>query len=173
MERMETEIAAVLTVAAKLEVLEKLLDKRMMRAATDTVSPSLPLLEKVYRLGEYKRLCANLAVMEHRIRCALGDGECDEIVRAAKGLCGARLSSRHSRALCKKAQRVLLALRVTNADLQSYKTLPLFRAECARIQRRQSKAVYGEKKGVTSVYCETHWHDAASAYCPDGRIIQA
>lgn len=163
---METEIAAVLTIAAKLELLEKLLDKRIMRAATDTVSPSLPLLEKVYRLGEYKRLCANLAVMEHRIRCALGDEACEQIVRAAKGICGARLNSRNMRSLCKKAQSVLLALRVTGADLNSYRQLPLFCAECARIEKWQAKAA---EYLTDTVYRAAPWHDAASAYCPDGK----
>ena len=85
---MNVEIAAVITVANKLDILDKLLERRMTRAALDTESPALPLLEKVYRLGEYKRLAANLRVMEHRVRSALGDENTELIKSAALGRCG-------------------------------------------------------------------------------------
>ena len=40
---MNVEIAAVITVANKLDILDKLLERRMTRAALDTESPALPL----------------------------------------------------------------------------------------------------------------------------------
>ena len=147
---MHIEIAAILTVASKLDLLEELLDKRLSRAATDTVSPTLPLLEKVYRLGEYKRLAANLAVMEHRIRCALGDEQTDAVVRAAHGVCGADLRGRNKR-------------------------LPLFRAECAKIERLQ-KACLRQRSRVCKRAPRafiSRANAAAFACCRDGRTAQA
>lgn len=127
---MEVEIAAVITVEKKLETLEALLDKRIERASLDTVSPTLPLMQKVYKLGEYKRMCVNLAVMAHRIRCALGD-EADEIARAANS--GADLKRLPVKASIRKAYKVLRSLGVEIFDLREYKKLPLYAAECKRL----------------------------------------
>ena len=140
---MDIEIAAVMTIAGKLELLEKLLDRRMERAALDTVSPVLPLLEKVYTLGEYKRLAANLRVMEHRIRCELGDENCARMVDAARGRCGLQSDSRSVRAAFKKARAVLASLHVLRDDLVAYRALPLFRSECYRIERMHKKREEG------------------------------
>ena len=132
---MEIEIAAIITIAAKLGLLEKLLDRRISRAALDTVTPTLPLLDKVYRLGEYKRLTANLAVMEHRIRCALGDEETDSIGHAAVGKAGAELSCGKVKASVERARRVLEGLGIGQKEMDEYKQLPLYRAECRRLER--------------------------------------
>ncbi len=157
---MHIEIAAILTVASKLDLLEELLDKRLSRAATDTVSPTLPLLEKVYRLGEYKRLAANLAVMEHRIRC---------------GVCGADLRGRKLRAALETASRTLGRLGVLPVDMESYKRLPLFRAECAKIERLQ-KACLRQRSRVCKRAPRafiSRANAAAFACCRDGRTAQA
>ncbi len=172
---MHIEIAAILTVASKLDLLEELLDKRLSRAATDTVSPTLPLLEKVYRLGEYKRLAANLAVMEHRIRCALGDEQTDAVVRAAPGVCGADLRGRKLRAALETASRTLGRLGVLPVDMESYKRLPLFRAECAKIERLQ-KACLRQRSRVCKRAPRafiSRANAAAFACCRDGRTAQA
>ncbi len=132
---MNIEIAAVIIIANKLDVLDKLLERRIMRAALDTVSPALPLLEKVYRLGEYKRLAANLGVMEHRVRCALGDDETDVIASAALGKFGMDYDNRRVKIALKKARRVLADLGIFSAELEKYKELPLYRAECNRLKR--------------------------------------
>ena len=181
---MEIEIAAILTIAGKLELLEKLLDKRIARAALDTVSPALPLLEKVYALGEYKRLAANLAVMEHRLRCALDEEEYANIVRAAKRFCGLRLSGRAVKPALKKARQILTTLGIFAADLQAYKKLPLYRSECMRIARAQRLAA--EKTPRTEALPPAadapraqlplfigRAHGAECAYCRGGRTAQA
>ncbi len=132
---MEIEIAAILTVACKLAQLERILDKRMERAALDTVSPTLPLLEKVRKLGEYKRL----AVMEHRLRCALGD-EADLITYAAKGRYGLTYSAQRVRAAFKRAKETLENLGVRCESLKEYGELPLYAAECKKLRRLRRKA---------------------------------
>lgn len=124
---MEIEIAAILTVACKLAQLERILDKRMERAALDTVSPTLPLLEKVRKLGEYKRLAANLAVMEHRLRCALGD-DANLITYAANGRYGLTYSAQRVRAAFKRAKEALENLGVRCESLkkntESFRYMP-------------------------------------------------
>ncbi len=164
---MEIEIAAVLTIAPKLELLEKLLDRRIARAALDTTSPALPLLERVYRLGEYKRLAANLAVMEHRIRCALGDGETDALAASALRRTGVAGDRRHVRSGIKKAWKVLSDLGV--ADLEAYKTLPLFGAECRRLGKLAKKRARPAK----NMPLNRLYGVAACACSPDDRTVRA
>lgn len=155
---MHIEIAAILTVAGKLEILEKLLDKRIERAALDTVSLTLPLLNTVYRLGEYKRLAANLAVMEHRLRCALGDETCDALKAAAVRANGLA----ELRGTLTAAQKVLTDLHVSPARLLTYKDLPLFRAECKRIRKLQEDAPRATEKKSAGIAAppqeEYGWH---------------
>ena len=129
----ETEIAAVVAVAGKLDLLDKMLERRLMRAALDMTSPTLPLMEKVHKLGEYRRLAANLAVMEHRIRCGLGEEETDRIARAAQN--GARLTRGGVKLAIGKARGILWKLGVTAERLHEYRVLPLFNAECKRIEK--------------------------------------
>ena len=136
---MNVEIAAVITVANKLDILDNLLERRMTRAALDTASPALPLLEKVYRLGEYKRLAANLRVMEHRVRSALGDENTELIKSAALGRCGLEHANKRVKIAYKKARKVLEDLGVYAAELEKYKALPLYRAECNRLKRLEAK----------------------------------
>lgn len=135
---MDLEIAAIMTVEPKLGLLEKLLDKRINRAALDLVTPALPLLEKVSRLVEYKRLAANLAVMAHRIACALG-GDAHIIADAAAGRYGMEIGGKSAREAFARARRVLEDLGIDAARLDSYKELPLYRAECSRLTRLCSK----------------------------------
>ncbi|MDE6398964.1 MAG: hypothetical protein K2L51_06555 [Clostridiales bacterium] len=180
---MEIEIAAILTIAGKLELLEELLDKRMARAALDTVSPALPLLQKVYALGEYKRLAANLAVMEHRLRCALREEECESIMRAAKRFCGLRLSGRAVKPALKKARQILTTLGVFASDLEAYKKLPLYRSECMRIARAQRLAGRKEQSEGAPPCAQApqaelplfigRGHGGEYAYCRGGRTAQA
>ncbi len=136
---MEIEIAAILTVACKLAQLERILDKRMERAALDTVSPTLPLLEKVRKLGEYKRLAANLAVMEHRLRCALGD-DANLITYAANGRYGLTYSAQRVRAAFRRAKETLENLGVRCESLKEYGELPLYAAECKKLRRLRRQA---------------------------------
>ena len=165
---METEIAAVVTVARKLETLCVLLDKRIMRAALDTVSPTVKAAEKVFKLGEYKRLAVNLSVMEHRIRCALGDGATDMIGYAAEGRYGFDLWSRRVKKALADAERVLRTLGVGGAELTGYKRLPLYKSECAKIKRAAAARI--ECGGTVSVSAES---GAAYAYCRGDRTAQA
>ena len=139
-----TEIAAILTVACKLSILENLLDKRIMRAAMDTVSPTLPLMDKVYKLGEYKRLCVNLAVMEHRIRCALGDEDTNIIAYAALKRFGLDYKNKRVKRAVKSATCTLGGLGIKVSDLQQYKALPLYRAECNRLKKIYESKPSGE-----------------------------
>ena len=160
---MEIEIAAVITIASKLPLLEKLLERRIVRASLDTVSPALPLLEKVYTLGEYKRLAANLAVMEHRIRCALGEEDTRRIADAAVHTCGLDFCNRQVKAAVKRAAKVLQDLGVSMLDLQGYKQLPLYNAECNRLTRLKNKS----ERVMPAVYA------AACACSPVGRTARA
>ena len=162
---MEIEIGAVITVAGKLELLDELLNRRITRASTDTVSPALPLLEKVYKLGEYKRLAANLAVMEHRIRCELGNEETDKIARAARGEFGWRWDSGSVKAARRKARRVLTNLGVSAENLQGYRRLPLFAAACKKIER----TLKAQAEAPIGLFAR----DAACACCPADRTAQA
>lgn len=161
---MDIEIAAVITVESKLELLDKLLERRIMRAALDTVTPALPLLDKVYRLGEYRRLAANLSVMAHRIRCALGDEATDMIMSAALNRFGMGYTNREVRAALKKARKVLGGLGVNPTDLNGYKKLPLYNSECRRLKRLQNK----DNGCVIPVCCAEGY-----ALNPDGRTAQA
>lgn len=185
---MDIEIAAILTIAGKLELLEKLLDRRMMRVALDTTAPALPLVETVYKLGEYKRLAANLAVMEHRIRCALGDESADMLARAAKRAGGVRAAGRQAQAALKAAKKVLLGLGVLPFELSKYEALPLFGAECAKLRRRQEEKKEGRcaknacslpRAAQKTATRENVLHaigcvrGEAYACCPDGRTARA
>lgn len=163
---MEIEIAAIITVSGKLGILETLLDKRITRAAFDTVSPTLPLCEKVYKLGEYKRLAANLAVMNHRIRCAIGDGA-ELIEQAAYGKNGLKLGGMRVKAVINKAKRVLSDLGILYADLCEYKKLPLYNSECRKIVKRQT-SVPATCISVIAADCA-----AASVCFRDGRTVPA
>lgn len=136
---MEIEIAAVITVAEKLELLDRILERRILRAATDTVSPTPSLLQKVYTLGEYKRLAANLAVMAHRIRCGLNAEEVEAIRTAAERKGNLRFESKRVRTAVKKAYGVLTKLGVSLTDLHEYVALPLYRAECRRLKKLRDK----------------------------------
>ena len=129
---MEYEVLAVLSIEAKLPLLEKLLDRRIDRASLDISSPTLPLLEKVRTFGEYKRLAANLAVMAHRIVCALKE-DALFLKNALGGGNAAVLVSKRGRTAAASARRVLIRLGV--GSLEPYRTLPLFDAECKRIKR--------------------------------------
>lgn len=134
---MDYETLAVLSIEAKLPLLEKLLDRRIDRAALDMTSPTLPLLEKVRRFGEYKRLAANLAVMAHRIACALG-GEARFLADAAKSGNAALLVSKRAVSAALSARAVLIRLGVKSLD--AYCALPLFAAECKRLKRLTAPA---------------------------------
>lgn len=158
---MDIEIAAVMTVACKLGKLGELLDKRIERAAVDTVSPTLPLLEKVRKLGEYKRLAANLAVMDHRLRCALGD-DADIIVFAARRRYGLDFGARQVKSAIARAKSVLKGLGVQISDLEGYKSLPLYRAECKKLDVLRERLIGAN-------VCR----DAAYACFPVGRTAQA
>ena len=140
---MEYEALAVLSIEAKLPLLEKLLDRRIERASLDVVSPTLPLLEKVRAYGEYKRLAANLAVMAHRIVCALG-ADATFLKTALGGGNVAALTSRRGKAAAAAARRVLIRLGV--GSLKAYYTLPLFAAECKRLKRILGEAPIGESR---------------------------
>ena len=129
---MEYETLAVLSVEAKLPLLEKMLDRRVERASLDLTSPTLPLLEKVRKYGEYKRLVANLAVMAHRITCALG-ADASFLQGALRSGNAPALTSRHGQSAARAARAVLVRLGV--ASLNPYRALPLFAAECKRIKR--------------------------------------
>ena len=136
---MDIQTAAIITISGKLELLDKLLEKRISRAALDTVSPTLPVLEKVYELGEYRRLAANLAVMYHRLECALSKEEI-ECVRSAAGCkYGSDLDSKSAVRALKKARRVLCDLGINKFVLEEYEKLPLFKAECLRLKRIAKK----------------------------------
>lgn len=148
---MEIETIAIITVAPKLDLLEKLLDRRIARAALDLTSPALPLLEKVYKLGEYKRLAANLAVMEHRLRCALGD-------EAMSVLAGVLVSAgkdwrrdKNVRIIMRRACATLADLGITGREMEEYKTLPLYRAECARLKRLSQRSVPRRKEVLDAI----------------------
>lgn len=132
---MEIEIAAVITIAPKLEFLDGLLEKRIDRAALDTVTPALKILEKVYELGEYRRLAANLAVMEHRLRFGLEEGGADEISDAARSQKGKGVRGKRVRKLVCDAKKILASLGIDCAELEKYKKLPLYRAECRKLER--------------------------------------
>lgn len=174
---MEIEIAAILTIAGKLEVLDKLLERRILRAATDTVSPALPLLNKVYRLGEYKRLAANIAVMEHCIRCGLDAQEVGVILAAAERKSNLHFANKRVQAAVKKAYGILSALGVSLTDLQGYKALPLYRAECKRLQKicakpqttQTEQAAQAAQEGVFIPYV----HAAACAAHRVDRTVRA
>ena len=129
---MEYETLSVLSIETKLPLLEKLLDRRIDRASVDMVSPTLPLLEKVRKFGEYKRLAANLAVMAHRIACELGK-EAQFLVNAVRSKNNGLLTSKRGRAASAAARSVLRRLGVKS--LEAYRELPLFAAECKRIKR--------------------------------------
>ncbi|MDE7394997.1 MAG: hypothetical protein K2M95_02610 [Clostridiales bacterium] len=129
---MDYEVLAVLSIETKLPFLEKLLDRRIDRAALDMTSPTLSLLEKVQRLGEYKRLAANLAVMAHRIACVLG-AEAPFLAAAATSGNAVALESKRGIAAASSARAVLIRLGVKSLD--AYRELPLFAAECKRLKR--------------------------------------
>ena len=151
-----TELAAIITIAGKLPVLEDLLDKRIMRAAVDTASPTLPLMDKVYKLGEYKRLCANLAV--------IGNEEADLIAYAALKRFGLDFRNRRVKKAVKAAIDVLCDLGVKTSDLSEYKNLPLYRAECNRLKRAEAG------KGLNNAIS---MNGAECACFRDGRTAQA
>ena len=132
---MDVEIAAVITVSRKLDLLDKLLERRIMRSALDVKSPALPLLNKVYQLGEYRRLAANLKVMYHRIECALTGEQIKLIADAAARKFGLGFGNRQVRSALKTAQKALSALQVEQTTLNNCKQLPLYAAECRKIKR--------------------------------------
>lgn len=140
---MDYEALAVLSIEAKLPLLEKLLDRRIDRAALNLVSPTLPLLERVRTYGEYKRLAANLAVMAHRIVCALGE-EATFLKGAIRSGNAAMLTGKKGRASAAAARRVLIRLGV--GSLEAYQALPLFAAECKRIKRLLAGAPVGQSR---------------------------
>ena len=135
-----------------------------MRAAVDTASHTLPLMDKVYKLGEYKRLCANLAVMEHRIRTVLGNEEADLIAYAALKRFGLDFRNRRVKKAVKAAIGVLCDLGVKTSDLSEYKNLPLYRAECNRLKRAEAG------KGLNNAIS---MNGAECACFRDGRTAQA
>ncbi len=139
---MDVEILAVLCIQNKLALLQKLLDRRLDRVSLDLTSPTLPLMERVYKLGECKRLCANLAVMGHRIECAMGE-EAAALAAAARAGHVNTLLSKRSLIAQKKARGILRDLGVTT--LEPYKALPLFAAECKRL-----KALYNTAKSEST-----------------------
>ena len=132
---MDIQTAAIITVSNKLELLDRLLEKRIERASLNTVSPTLSLMEKVYELGESRRLAANLAVMYHRLECALTPDEIECIRSAAACKYGFGLDGKNAARALKKARRVLDDLGVNKFTLEEYEKLPLYRAECAKIKR--------------------------------------
>lgn len=146
---MELETLAVLSIETKLPLLEKLLDRRIDRAALDMTSPTLPLMEKVRRYGEYKRLAANLAVMAHRIACAL-DSDAHFLTQAALGGNAVALGSKRGMAAAASARAVLLRLGVKS--FAPYYALPLFAAECKRLKRLTTPAGIAQAQvGATPV----------------------
>ena len=132
---MDIQTAAIITIANKLELLDKLLERRIERASLDTVSPTLPLMEKVYVLVEHRRLAANLAVMYHRLECALTPEEIECIRSAAAYKYGFGLDGKNAARALKKARQVLGGLGLNRFSLEEYEKLPLYRAECAKIKR--------------------------------------
>lgn len=132
---MDVEIAAVITISHKLELLDRLLERRIMRSALDVTSPALPLLNKVYKLGEYRRIAANLKVMYHRIECALQSEQLQLIADATARKFGLGFGNKQVRSALKKAQKALGAVGVDVTTLNNCKELPLYAAECRKIKR--------------------------------------
>lgn len=171
---MEIEIAAVITVAEKLETLDKLLERKIMRVALNTAAPAAQLADNVYKYGEYRRIAANLAVMERSIRSELGDEETDIIKRAALGQCGLDYGSKRVKSAIKNVRTMLRGLGVTALTLREYKKLPLYNSECRRLDfidrqnRHEAKrlrrlaGVSGSAGGIGAV--ENYKHDNARGY---------
>lgn len=165
---MDVEIAAVITVSQKLELLDKLLERRIMRSALDVTSPALPLLNKVYKLGEYRRLAANLKVMNHRIECALTGEQIRLIADAAMRKFGLGFGNRQVRTALKKAQKALGAVGVELTTLNSCKDLPLYAAECRKLKKISEGVKKSGRADGKSICC-----DGECACCRDGRTAQA
>ena len=148
---------------------ERLSSVKHGRSGTDGFECFIPKRTGAFPAEEIpdcgKRRAANLAVMEHRIRCELGNEETDKIARAARGEFGWRWDSRSVKAARRKARRVLTNLGVSAENLQGYRRLPLFAAACKKIER----TLKAQAEAPIGLFAR----DAACACCPADRTAQA